>query len=344
MDYARFNYIAQPGDNVALMPDIGVYDKWAAKWGYSWLPNITKSDDETPTLNKWVLENREQIHWYGRQQGSPVDPRAQTEDLGDDAMKASSYGLANLKRIVPNLVSWTTEAGENYDELDELYGQVIGQWNRYNGHVRSNIGGIHETYKTADEKGAVYEYTPKEKQKRAMNWLLENTFATPNWMLDREVLRRIEGTGSAERIRTFQASTLNSVLDADRIIRLIEAEAEYGRDTYSATEMLTDLRNGVWSELRNGISTDVYRRNLQRAYIDQLGQLMKETKVSISGWGSSFYAMRSINVSQSDLPALVRSELKTLQSQLKRSSSSDRLTQIHYQDALARIEMILDED
>jgi hypothetical protein len=125
---------------------------------------------------------------------------------------------------------------------------------------------------------------------------------------------------------------------------MIEAEAEYGRNTYSATEMLTDLRNGVWSELRNGRSTDVYRRNLQRAYIDQLGELMKEKKVSISGWSSSFYAMRSIDVSQSDLPALVRAELKILQGQLKRGSSSDRLTQIHYQDALARIEMILDED
>jgi hypothetical protein len=142
----------------------------------------------------------------------------------------------------------------------------------------------------------------------------------------------------------FQESSLNSLLDAERIFRLIEAEAELGRDTYSATDMLTDLRTGIWAELRSGAKTDVYRRNLQRSHIDRLGELMKVTNVTISGRSRSFYGVRSMDASQTDLPALVRSELKTLQAQLKRSSSSDRLTQIHYQDALARIEAILDED
>jgi hypothetical protein len=344
MDYARFNYIAQPGDNAHLFPDVGPYDKWAAKWGYTYLFDVSKPDDETETLNKWIAEHRDQIYWYGRQQGNPVDPRAQTEDLGDDAMKASTYGLANLKRIVPKLTEWATEDGKNYDEMQELYGQIIGQWNRYNGHVRANIGGIQETVKNADESGIVYEYTPKEKQKRAMAWLQENTFATPTWMLDREVLRRIEGTGSAERIRAAQEGTLNSILDAERIARLIEAEAEYGNKTYTPTEMLEDLRNGIWSELRSGRNTDVYRRNLQRAYIDRIGALMKEESVRTGGWGSSMYATSSFKVSQSDLQPLLRSELKTLQTQLRSAAarSNDRMSKIHYEDALVRIDNILD--
>jgi hypothetical protein len=344
MDYARFNYIAQPGDNAALFPEVGPYDKWAAKWGYTWLPDVNNTIDEKETLNQWILEHRDQIYWYGRQQGNPIDPRSQTEDLGDDAMKASSYGIANLKRIVPNLVEWSKEDGKNYDDLQELYLQVLGQWNRYNGHVKSNIGGIYQTYKTYEEEGSVYEFVPKATQKRAMDWIQKETFATPKWMMDENVLSKIEGAGAVERIRNYQVATLNQILDGARVARMIAAEASLGNKTYTPMEMMGDIRKGIWSELNAGGSIDTYRRNLQRAHVERLGELMKADKVNIGGGDRAYYNAGSINISQSDVQAMVRSELKTLKSQVvaSRARFGDTMSRIHLEDAIERIDAILD--
>ncbi|MCA6075181.1 zinc-dependent metalloprotease [Fulvivirga sedimenti] len=337
MDYARFNYVAQPGDNAALYPQIGVYDKWAVKWGYTYFPETTDPDSEEATLDGWVKEHSgDQMYWYGRQTFNPVDPRAQTEDLGNDAMLSSSYGVANLKRIVPNLIEWTTTEGKNYDDLNEIYGQVIGQWNRYNGHVRNNIGGLYETFKTADQDGAVYEFVPKEKQKRAMTWLQENTFATPTWMLERDIIDRIEGVGSVERISNAQENTLNQVLDPARLERMFENEAMNGSDAYTPIEMMSDLRNGIWSELRSGSTIDIYRRNLQRAYIARMHYLMTEEPSGRFGG--------SVDMEKSDIRPLVRAELKTLRTQVRNglNRTTDRLSRYHLEDAIERIDMILD--
>jgi hypothetical protein len=337
MDYARFNYVAQPGDNAALYPQIGLYDKWAVKWGYTWLPESTGPDSEKDLLNSWVKANEgNPIYWYGRQSFGVVDPRAQTEDLSDDAVKASSYGMANLKRILPNLIKWTTTDGENYEDLDELYNQVLGQWNRYNGHVRSNVGGMYETLKTADQEGQVYEFVPKARQKEAMNWLLENTFETPTWVLDRDILDRIEGAGSVERLRGAQVSTLNQLLDPMRLARIFENEAINGANAYTAVEMMNDLRGGIWSELRTGATIDIYRRNLQRAYIERMEYLMTEEPSGRFGAG--------VDVSQSDIRPLVRAELKTLRTAIRNgvARTNDRLSRYHLEDAIERIDLILD--
>jgi hypothetical protein len=177
MDYARFNYIAQPGDEgVMLYPAVGEYDKWAVKWGYTWFDDKTP-EEEAKILNKWTLEKAgNPLYFYGRQTGSPIDPRSQSEDLGDDAVKASNYGIANLKRIVPNIEKWTYEEGKSYDNLEELYGEVLGQWNRYMGHVRSNIGGIYENDKTYEQKGPVYTHVSEAKQREAMNFINAQAF------------------------------------------------------------------------------------------------------------------------------------------------------------------------
>ena len=152
------------------------------------------------------------MYRFGHQQaGDVVDPSSQTEDLGDDAMLASEYGIKNLKRIVPNLIEWTTEAGEDYDDLEEMYGHVVSQFNRYMGHVANNIGGVYEIYKSADQEGAVYTAVPKEHQQRAMAFLQENLFDTPTWLLDKTIFDRIEFSGSVERIRALQARTLNTI-------------------------------------------------------------------------------------------------------------------------------------
>ncbi|MAX70314.1 MAG: zinc-dependent metalloprotease [Flavobacteriaceae bacterium] len=342
MDYARFNYVAQPGDEgVALMPNIGIYDKYAIAWGYR--PILDKSpEEEKPILNEWITEHAgDPMYRFGHQQvGDIHDPSSQTEDLGDNAMLASEYGIKNLKRIVPNLIEWTTEAGEDYDDLEEMYGHVVSQFNRYMGHVSNNIGGVYEYYKTADQEGAVYTPVPKAHQKEAMQFLQDNLFDTPDWLIDKNIFDRIEYSGSVERVRALQARTLNNILSLGKMQRLTEAYT-YDSDAYSLTDMMSDLRKGIWSELRTGKKIDTYRRNLQRAHIDRLEYLM--TAENQSGRSPSPYMKATaVNTSQSDIRAVVRAELKTLRSQLRSARGGDAMSRIHIADAIERINLILD--
>ena len=342
MDYARFNYVAQPGDEgVALMPDIGVYDKYAISWGYRPILDTT-AEEEKPILNQWIMEHAgDPMYRFGHQQvGDVHDPSSQTEDLGDDAMLASDYGIKNLKRIVPNLIDWTSEAGEDYDDLEEMYGHVLSQFRRYMGHVSNNIGGVYEHYKAADQPGAVYTAVSKDHQKRAMEFIQAQLFDTPDWLIDKTIYDRIEYSGSVERVRALQVGTLNNILSLGKMQRLTEAETFNGSDAYRLTDMMKDLREGIWSELQTGKSIDTYRRNLQRAYIDRLAYLM--TAENQSGRTSSLYYKRTaVNTSQSDIRAVVRAELKTLRSQLRSARGADTMSRIHIADALERIDAIL---
>lgn len=343
MDYARFNYVAQPGDEgVALMPNIGIYDKYAVMWGYK--PILNKSaEDEKPILDSWILAHQDDpMYRFGRQQGGGViDPSSQTEDLGDDAVKASKYGIANLKRIVPNLVQWTYEKGKNYDDLETMYGQVLGQYNRYMGHVAANVGGVYEYYKTYDQEGAVYTHVPEAKQKAAMKFLREELFNTPDWLINKDLFNKFEHAGALERIRNTQERTLNNLLDFGRLQRLSENETLNGNEAYTLLEMMTDLRNAVWSELSSGRSTDTYRRNLQRAYIDRMEYLMTKDQPNLPANFRRFITRTEVEVSQSDIRAIVRAQLNILRGQL-RGAGGNTLTRYHYQDALERIENILD--
>jgi hypothetical protein len=345
MDYARFNYIAQPEDKgVALMPDIGVYDKYAISWGYRPILDAKTPEDEKKTLDSWILKYAgDPMYRFGHQQaGDVVDPSSQTEDLGDDAMLASEYGIKNLKRIVPNLIKWTTKNGEGYDDLDEMYGHVISQFNRYMGHVSNNIGGVYEHYKTSDQAGAVYTYVDKNHQKRALDFIQDNLFETPEWLLDKEIFGRIEFAGSTERVRGLQERTLNNILSLGKMARMIENEALNGNEAYKLIDMTRDLRNGVWSELRSGKKIDTYRRNLQRAHIDRLEYLM--TAENQSGRTNSPYVKSTaVNTSQSDIRAVVRAELVSLQSAIRSGlgRTGDSMSRIHLQDALKRIDAIL---
>ncbi len=346
MDYARFNYVAQPGDDAALLPGVGVYDKWAVKWGYSPLPKADSPDAEKDTLNAWIRSHEgDMMYWYGQQVVDPIDPRAQTEDLSDNAMQASTYGIENLKRIVSNLVEWTEENGKTYEDLEELYNQVVIQWGRYNGHVKSNIGGIYETHKTYDQEGAVYDVVDREKQQDAMNWLLRETFSTPEWLLVEEILERIEGTGTMERIRNFQVRELNRLLDFGRLARLIEAEMKWGEAAYPVLEMMDDLRVGIWSELVKGDAIDPMRRNLQRAYIERMEHLMTEEQEK----PTNEFVLRSFTVvdaSQSDIRPIVRGQLNELMEEIEDAidKTDDRMSRYHLEDAKERIDGILDPE
>lgn len=346
MDYARFNYVAQPGDEgVALMPNIGVYDKYSIKWGYK--PILDKTaEEEKPILNSWILEHAgDPMYRFGHQQvGDVHDPSSQTEDLGDDAIKASLYGIANLKRIVPNLIDWTTEAGENYDDLETMYGHVVSQYGRYMGHVANNIGGVYEHYKTAEQDGAVYTHVSKEHQKNAMKFMQEQLFETPEWLLDQNIFNKIQYSGSVERIRSVQERYMNTMLQLGKLARIIENETINGNEAYTLLEMMRDLRRGIWSETRNGKSIDTYRRNLQKAHIDRLEYLMTaDSQRKMPDFGG-YRKSTPINTSQSDIRSVARAELNNLKRDIRNGLAriSDSMSRYHLQDALERIDLILE--
>ena len=345
MDYARFNYIAQPEDKgVALMPNIGIYDKYAISWGYRPILD-TNAKDEKATLDAWILKHAgDPMYRFGHQQaGGVVDPSSQTEDLGDDAMKASMYGIKNLKRILPRLEEWTSEKGENYDELSTMYGQLLSQFNRYMGHVTANIGGVYEYYKTSDQKGAVYTHVTKAKQKEALQFVIAELFETPTWLLDENIFSKTEFSGAIERVRGLQARTLDNVLDAGRMARMIENETlNSASKSYTLVNMMSDLRKGVWSEIYAGSSIDTYRRNLQRAHLDRLDYLLNKAK-NQRGANKGYLKRSGININQSDVKSVARGELKRLQRDVKNASRrGNTLTRYHLQDVVDRINLILD--
>jgi len=339
MDYARFNYVAQPGDEgVALMPEIGIYDKYSINWGYRPIFDKT-AEEEKPILDSWILKHAgDPLYRFGRQQGEVIDPSSQTEDLGDDAVKASMYGIANLKRIVPNLATWIGEDGKNYDDLGTLYDEVFGQYNRYMGHVSNNIGGVYEIYKAFGQEGAVYSPVPKERQKNSMYFVQKQLFETPEWLLDQDIFNKIEASGSVERLRSIQVRTLDNILNLGKISRMIENETANGKVAYALTDMMKDLRTGIWSELSRGAKIDTYRRNLQKAHIDRLSYLMTAESQSARRGASA------INTSQSDIRSVARAELNILKSSIRSaiSRTSDTMSKYHLQDAVERIDMILD--
>ncbi|QCW98869.1 zinc-dependent metalloprotease [Aggregatimonas sangjinii] len=346
MDYARFNYIAQPGDDgVALMPDIGVYDKYAIQWGYK--PILDKTaKEEKKILDSWILEHAgDPMYRFGHQQvGDVVDPSSQTEDLGDDAIKASRYGIANLKRIVPKLEEWTAEDGKNYDDLEELYRNVLSQFNRYMGHVSNNIGGVYEYQKTSDQDGAVYTYVSKAHQENCMQFLQEELFDTPEWLLDQNIFSKTEYSGFVDRVRGMQVRTLNNMLSLGKMARLIENETANGAEAYTLLDMMADLRNGIWSELRNGRKIDTYRRNLQKAHIDRLAYLMTAENQKKAPDFGGYQKSTVVNTSQSDIRSVARAELKRLRRTINNAvaRTSDSMSKYHLEDAAARITTILE--
>ncbi len=322
------------------MPAIGPYDKYSIMWGYRPVIEAASADAERSTLDRWVREHYgDPTYYFGNP--SAIDPTSQTEAIGDDAMRASEYGIANLRRIVPRLIEWSHQDLEDYAELEELYGQVLAQWNRYMGHVAANIGGVYETRKTYSQDGPVYEFVPEETQRRAMRFFAEHAFQPPLWVVNEDVLRRIENVGTVERLRALQVGALNRVLDPGRMQRLIEAEARNG-DAYTLGEMLSDLRGAVWSELRTGGSIGVYRRNLQRGYLERMQWLMTEEpetpRFVFPG------SVTRVDVAQSDIRPFVRGELETLTGEIDRAlrrGGLDRATRLHLRDARVRIERIL---
>jgi hypothetical protein len=346
MDYARFNYVAQPEDGITnLFPRIGDYDKWAIQWGYS---NFTDAKDvaaEKALLNNLTKEAYKDARLHFGTEISPYDPRYQTEDLSDNAMKASEYGIKNLKRIIPNLIEWSKEDGESYKELDEIYGNVVTQYRRYLGHVIKNVGGIYDTPTTYDMEGSTFTTVPKATQKDAIDFLNAQLFKTPVWLLDQNILTKIKPESGVEAIKALQEYTLTSLFAGDRAVRLMETGLS--AKNYTLDDLFTDLENGIWSEAKTGKSIDLYRRNLQKVYAEKLIDLLKPGKANVLSVpvGITYgFSTRVVELEKTDLPSVARAHLESLKTTLQGAiaRSTDKNTKYHLQDVHQRIKQALD--
>jgi hypothetical protein len=333
MDYARFNYVAQPEDNIGekgIFPRIGDYDKWAIEWGYKLIPDAKTTTDEKPVLNKWMVDKLAsgKQYFYGSQidrlnneKFINIDPRDQSEDLGDDAMLASAYGIKNLKRIVPHLKEWLKQPNENYDRAGDMYKEVLQQYQRYMGHVLKNIGGIYTTPKTAEQAGPVFEVTDKGKQQRAMAFLQQQLFTTPYWLMDKE-LYNVTSTGFG-MVSGIQKQTLRFLLDPPLIVRLVDEERTYPAKAYPANQMLQELRQGIFSELPAHKAVSIYRRDLQKTYIESIILLLSPKSMGTDNDGLS----------------IIKAHAKLLESELKSASTHnpDAVTRQHLVDMFERL-------
>ncbi|REG86163.1 zinc-dependent metalloprotease [Winogradskyella sediminis] len=336
MDYARYNYIAQPGDeNIRFVRQLGPYDAYAINYGYRYIDSAKTAQDEKEILEGWILEKAENPIYKFSGRGN-YDPTAQTEDIGNNSIKASTYGLKNLKIVAKNLPKWTSDQTDNYEDLEELYGELLSVWSRYIGHVVTHIGGVVEDTKNPSQEGAVYNPVARDDQKAALHWLQNNAFKTPIWLIDKSILQNINYAGYTDRIRGLQARHLNNLLSFERLGRIIDHNA-IDTKNYAALDFLRDLRRGIWSEANSGTNVSIYRRNLQRVYLEAMFQLMTEDL-------DKNRSRQYFNVNQSDIRALVRGELNRVKELLISASKSsiNTETKYHYLDAVERINVILD--
>ena len=355
MDYARQNYIAQPGDGLEpkdYIRRLGPFDDFIINWGYRVLPAPTY-DGERATLNRWLVEQPGAMPYrYVPQQYAGIDPRAQTEDLGNDPIKSSGYAVANLKRVAPNLVKWTTRSGDDYTELNELYSETVGMWSQYMGHVAALIGGVYVDNKTADQAGAVFRPVPQEMQKAALTFIAANVFASPDWLAPADILSRLgPGTGGASLV-TRQANMITTLLSAARLGRLADSEALAGTQAYTTSEYLADLKRAVWGTAAAPGELDAGRRAMHRVYLERLEAFISPpppppTAAGRGGGpgGPTGPFLGAPNVPRSDFPAIARSQVRAIRDQARAAATAapaGSLARAHWQDIGDRADRILE--
>lgn len=335
MDYARFDYVAQPEDNIPedeLFPHIGEYDRWAIRWGYMSAGDRNVDQDKL-WMSKLVTDSLAANHrlWFGadNRETGHTDPRCLSEDLGDDAVKASTYGIQNLKRILPNLPAWTHEEGGNYDQMSEMYRSLKDQFTRYMQQVMTNIGGVYTTPRGEDEKGYVYSPTPAAKQAEAVAFFNKELFTTPTWLLDERVTRFASEPAEPNYVEDLQVRVLNSLLDIGKIDQILANERQFPEQAYHIEDYFAAIHKGVWAELKAGKTIDPYRRNLQKSYIASLQNILLSTKA---------------DQTETDAFSLIRADILQLQSEINADlpQVSDLMTKYHLQDLQVRIKKTLE--
>lgn len=352
MDYARQNYVAQPGDNLKpkdFIRRVGPFDDFAINWGYRVLPRAASPEAERATLNEWLVKQTTPFPYrYVPQQYGGVDPRSQTEDIGDDAVKATEYALRNMRKVVPQLVAWTTRAGDDYSDLSEIYGETVGMWSTYMGHVTTAIGGVTVDLKSSDQGANVYRIVPKAKQKAALAFLNTNALTTQAWLAPPEIETRI----GPQNLGTRQAGVLTSLMTPARLGRLAEAERIDPANAYPLAEYLGDLKAYIWGA-PGAAAPDQNRRMLQRVYIERLAAIVNPPAPPAAAPGAAAAPQPAFvpppfvaapNVPRSDLPALARAQLRSIRDDSRRAAttSTSAIGRAHFQDIVDRVDDVLD--
>ena len=328
MDYARFNYVAQPEDHISekgLFPRINDYDRWAIKWGYQWRPEFKDEYEEKEKLMKEtseVLRNNRRLWWLGGE-GWGEDPRAQTEDLGDDAVKASEYGIKNLKRVMDNLPKWTKQDNDQYDDLREMWNAVVDQYSRYMNHVRNNIGGRYNNNTPGLEP---YVGVPKERQKEALLFLGRHVFDTPEWLFPDNIMSK-NGTNVLMTMSNRQENILSQLMSISRLNGI----ANTG---YPTEEFLNDLFAEVWQKEGDTDLKKKLRRSLQRSYVQNLNDLLNPTAQDQKNYAIQYHT---------DAILYVMQNLQKVEDYCKQQvQAQSGINKLHYEDLLREIKLIRD--
>ncbi len=340
MDYARFNYIAQPGDDVDVMPKVGPYDRFATMWGYRPVIGAKTSDEELDSTRAWAkAAEADPMLRFGSQQWMILDPSSQTEDLGDDAIKAGTYGVLNLQRAMGYLLDATYETGKDFDQLADSYDDILGQWSREMGHVANIPGGVYIDRKVFGSDGVVYTPVPAARQRAAISFLKDYVFTTPTWLIDEKIVRLLAASDVASRLSSLQTRMLRTAISSDKLLRLLDQQARFGDTAYSVDKLYTDIEGAILTELQSGKPTDFYRRALHRAYVQEL--IDKSSKPAASS--DPFASMFRPNTYGTDVRAISRARLAALRKRLSGVKSADALTQAHYDDLALQIRQALED-
>lgn len=344
MDYARYNYVAQEGDGVKqFIPKIGPYDKYVISWGYRPILDATTPQQEQPTLDKWIAEKvGDKQYLYVKHNLAQLDPRGQTEDLGDDAVKAGTLGLNNMKYIVANFDKWLYEPYENFNEIKDFYDEIISQWRRYMRHANCYVGGQYETYKHQNQSGACYEPVEKAKQKEALEFLCQNALDFPEWLIRRDLMKQFDPSGVYERnLRSLPSAVLSELISSAALHRMIEA-SENDKNAYGPGELMKDVRVFIYRNASKGKKMDMTERSLQKTYIDRLKNIapkdISEEKKTAPGGNI---------LNMNDIPAIAWNELDILKNDISKwiakypKGSIDRA---HLQIQLENIKKLLSND
>ena len=335
-DYARFNYVAQPEDGITragIFPRIGIYDKWSIEWGYRWLPQFQTPEDEVAFSNQSIIEKlKTDVRYTFGTESDPNDPRNQSEDLGDDSMLASLYGIKNLKRIVPQILTWSYEPNKSYAGAGEIYSGVVSQFNRYLGHVTKNVAGIYSNSITVEQTDEIArEFVPANIQKRAIAFLNEQLFTTPEWLIDRQLMEKAKIL-PVNVICSLQSGVLARLINKNTLDKMSENEILNGKKAYTSAQMFNDLKKVIWSNLGQ---SDIYKRNMQKAYVENLINLLDKK-------GNADKNASGKRPAYSEAPAIAHGQLTELKRLATSAASMTSGTaKGHYQNLITLIDNAL---
>lgn len=336
MDYARFNYVAQPEDGITragIFPRIGIYDKWSIEWGYRWLPQFQTPEDEVAFSNQSIIKKlKTDVRYTFGTESDPNDPRNQSEDLGDDSMLASLYGIKNLKRIVPQILTWSYEPNKSYAGAGEIYSRVVSQFNRYLGHVTKNVAGIYSNSITVEQTDEIArEFVPANIQKRAIAFLNEQLFTTPEWLIDRQLMEKAKIL-PVNVICSLQSGVLARLINKNTLDKMSENEILNGKKAYTSAQMFNDLKKVIWSNLGQ---SDIYKRNMQKAYVENLINLLDKK-------GNADKNASGKRPAYSEAPAIAHGQLTELKRLATSAASMTSGTaKGHYQNLITLIDNAL---